>query len=205
MQHAIRFLAVGLLALASRVGAADFEIDPASSRVIVHVGKAGVFGFAGHTHEITAPARAGRVHADPGNLSASSVRVELRARDFQVVAEKEHGDDAPKVQATMERDVLEVEAHPDIAFTSSSVKGRETSAGRYALELTGTLSLHGVDRPLTLPVNVQIDGRTLTATGRLSITHEAFGLRRAAGGAGTVRVADELAIDFTLVARTPAP
>jgi polyisoprenoid-binding protein YceI len=199
-----RLLALILVAMAWPAAAAEYAIDPMGSRIVVHVGKSGLFGFAGHTHEVVGKVHAGRVQADPLDVSASSVSVELRARDFQVVAEKEKAGDAPKVQATMERDVLEVERHPDITFMSSAVKGRELSPGRYGLELTGTLSLHGMSRRLTLPVEVQIEGPTLTATGRLSITHDAFGLRRVSGGAGTVRVANDLTIDFTLVARTAA-
>jgi polyisoprenoid-binding protein YceI len=182
------------------VRAADYEIDPAASRLVVHVGKSGVLGFAGHLHEVAGSVHAGRVHADAGALARSTVSLEIRSADFHVVADKEPEGDAPRVQAAMERDVLEVEKHPDIAFESTSVKGHETPPGQYALELTGTLSLHGVSHPVTVPVDVRIQGTTLTATGKLPITHEAFGLHRASGGGGTVRVANELAIDFTLVA-----
>jgi polyisoprenoid-binding protein YceI len=199
MLLAHRFLALTLIA--APAAAAEYEVDPAASGIHVHVGKSGVFGFAGHVHEVAARPSGGRVHADPHDLAASSVLVELRARDFQVVAEKEKEGDAPKVQATMEREVLEIDQHPDIAFTSSAVKGREVSPGQYSLEVTGTLSLHGVRRSVTVPVEVRIEGSALTATGRLSITHDAFGLKRASGGGGTVRVANDLAIDFTLVAR----
>jgi len=58
---------------------------------------------------------------------------------------------------------------------------------------------------MTVPVDVRIAGATLTATGQLALTHDAFGLRRASGGGGTVRVANDLTVDFTIVAHETAP
>jgi polyisoprenoid-binding protein YceI len=199
-------LALALVAVPITAAAGDYAIDPAASRILVHVGKSGVLGFAGHEHEVAAAPSGGRIVADPGELSASSVTVALRTRDLRVVATKEKkGDDAPKVQAAMERDVLEVDRHPDITFTSTVVRGRETAPGRYALEITGTLALHGVQGSLVVPVEVVRVDKVLTATGRFVVRHDAFGLKRVSAGAGTVRVANELAIDFTLVAAEAAP
>jgi polyisoprenoid-binding protein YceI len=193
------------LSAAAAVGAADYEIDSTASRMAVHVGKSGVFGFAGHIHEITGRVRAGRVHADASALSRSTVSVEIRAADFHVAPDKEPEGDAPKVQAAMERDVLEVERHPDITFTSTSIQGHEGSPGQYTLEIKGALALHGITRSVTLPVDVRIEGTRLTATGKLPLTHEEFGLHRASGGGGTVRVANEITVDFTLVAVETTP
>jgi polyisoprenoid-binding protein YceI len=194
--------ALAALTLSSALVAADeYTIDPGSSRITVHVGKSGVFGFAGHEHEVNAPPARGRIVADPGALSASSVTVAFHAWDFHVDAQKEKGDDAPLVQETMEREVLEVDHYPDITFTSTAVKGRASAAGHYALEVTGLLALHGVSHSFTVPVEVELQAGALTARGHLSITHDAFGLKRASGGGGTVRVKNEVVIDFTLVGR----
>ncbi len=40
---------------------AVYAIDPKVSEVRIHVDKSGVFGFAGHTHEVRAPVADGRV------------------------------------------------------------------------------------------------------------------------------------------------
>jgi hypothetical protein len=53
-----------VLALGARNGAAEgttYVVDPARSMVAIHVGRAGLFKFAGHEHEVLAPrARVGR-------------------------------------------------------------------------------------------------------------------------------------------------
>ena len=56
-------------------------------------------------------------------------------------------------------------------------------------------------RSFTVPVDVDVQGEALTARGHLAITHDAFGLKRASGGGGTVRVKNELSIDFALIGR----
>ena len=55
------------------------RIDPDASRVTIHVGKAGLFRFAGDTHEVIAPAVSGDVHFSPDDPTSSSVYAGIRA------------------------------------------------------------------------------------------------------------------------------
>ena len=41
-----------------------FTIDQTASRIVITVGRAGLFGFAGHTHEVIAPAVRGQLRLD---------------------------------------------------------------------------------------------------------------------------------------------
>jgi polyisoprenoid-binding protein YceI len=199
----MRFVLLGLLFLLPAPDqAAEFVVDPAKSRVTVHVGRSGLLGFAGHVHEVVGEPVRGAIVADEDHLSSSSVVVVFRAEDFHVIAGKEPPDDIPKIEKAMREDVLESAQHPEIIFTSTSITGEVRSPGRYALTIKGTLSLHGIGKPVTVPVDVETDGKTLTARGGMSITHGQFEMRRASGGAGTVKVAEELPIEFTLVAHS---
>ena len=67
--------------------------------------------------------------------------------------------------------------------------------------MTGELTLHGVTRALTLPVHVEVAGETLTASGKATIRHDQFGMQPVSAGGGTVKVKNEIAIDYRLVAR----
>jgi polyisoprenoid-binding protein YceI len=175
----------------------EYTLDPEGSRVDVHVGKAGLFKFAGHEHEVRGAPLRGVVRADPREISASSVSVELSSAGLRVVPDNEPKD-APKVERTMHEEVLEVTRHPMISFRSASVRGQETAPGRYAVEVTGTLVLHGVSRTLTVPMEVEIAGQKLTARGKMSVTHTAFELRRVSAGGGTVKVANDVEIELAL-------
>ena len=197
-----------LLAAASvsAAGAAAAEqgytVDTGASAVRIHVGKTGVFGFAGHEHEIAARAE-GTVVSDPADLARSSVSLTFDAKAIEVVAsEDEPAKDVPKVQAVMiGPEVLDVSRFPAITFRSRSVAGKEISAGGFEIQVTGDLSLHGVARGLTLPMRVEVKEGTLTATGKTVLRHTDFGMKPVSAGGGTVKVKNEIGIDYRIVAR----
>lgn len=179
-----------------------YVIDAAASAVRVHVGKSGIFGFAGHTHEVAAERFQGRVEADPEDLARSSVELSFEASGLKVVAEGEPAGDAPKVQDVMSGPkVLDAARFPAIRFRSQQVSGRKVAEGVYDLQVTGELSLHGVARTVTVPVRVELAGNTLTASGKTTLGQRAFGIEPVSAGGGTVKVKNELGIEFKLVGR----
>src|SRR5438093_2773930 len=199
-------LALWALALgpALPAGAAPrtYVIDASASAVQVHVGKSGVFGFAGHTHEVLAPRFDGRVEADPEDLARSSVELAFAASALKVSEQGEPEGDAPKVQEVMAGPkVLDVSRFPEIRFRSRQVSGRRTAEGVFELQVTGEVSLHGVSRAVTVPVRVALAGATLTASGRTALAQRAFGIEPVTAGGGTVKVKNEVGVEFRIVAR----
>lgn len=179
-----------------------YVIDAAASAVRIHVGKSGVFGFAGHTHDVLAERLEGRVEADTEDLACSSVELSFEASGLKVSAEGEPAGDAAKVQDAMSGPkVLDVARFPAIRFRSQRVAGRRVAEGVYELQVTGELSLHGVVRTVTVPVRVELAGNTLAASGRTTLGQRAFGIEPVSAGGGTVKVKDELGIEFKLVGR----
>jgi polyisoprenoid-binding protein YceI len=196
-----------LLAAASftaAVAAAEqgYTVMAEGSSVRIHVGKTGVFGFAGHTHEVVSRVE-GTVVADPADLAHSSVSLAFDAKAIRVVASSDEPvKDVPKVQAVMiGPDVLDVSRFPSITFRSRSVSGKQVSQGVYEIQVTGDLSLHGVSRSLTLPLRVEVKDGTLTATGKTVLRHSDFGMKPVSAGGGTVKVKNEIGVDYRIVAR----
>lgn len=195
-----------VLLAASAAGAAAAEqgytVVAEDSAVRVHVGKSGVFGFAGHEHEVVAPSVQGTVIADASDLSRSSVTLSFDAAALKVTGEGEPAQDVPKVQETMVGPkVLDAARFPLVRFRSRSVAGKETSPGVYDLQVTGDLDLHGVARTLTLPMRVEVAAGRLTATGKTVLRHSDFQMKPVSAGAGTVKVKNEIGVDFRIVAR----
>ena len=137
-----------VLAAGPSARAADvYEVDPAASTLTIHVGKAGLFKFAGHEHEVTAPVSSGRIEADAADLARSSVTLTFRAADLRVTGKDEPPADLPKVQEAMVGPkVLDAARFDTIRFTSRTVAGRALPDGVYDLRLEGDLELHGVTR-----------------------------------------------------------
>jgi len=187
---------------ASRAETARYSVDAERSRVSIHVGKAGAFKFAGHEHDVIARLLEGEVVAVPEDLGRSTVKLRFETAGLRVSEKGEPAGDAPKVQETMlGPKLLDAERHPSIAFVSTEVTGKAASAAAYELEVSGDLTLHGTTRRVKLPVRVELKGETLEATGRLPLEQTAFGLKPVSAGAGTVKVKDEVRIDFSIVAK----
>lgn len=193
----------GLVALtAVPAGAAPrtYVVDAAASSVRIHVGKSGAFSFAGHAHEVAAPALAGEVTADPADVSASQLSLTFEAGALKVLPEGEPAGDPPKVEEAMRGPkVLDVLRFPTVAFKSQHVSGRAGAAGAYDLEIVGEMSLHGVARALTLPVHVELAGDTLTASGTAVLRHDQFGMQPVSV-AGVVKVKNEIQVTYRIVA-----
>ncbi len=203
-------IAITLLALAGPAAAAPpadvtYTVDAGRSSVVIHVGKSGVFSFAGHSHTVVAPAVQGRVVAVEGDLSRSAVRLSFEAARLTVQERGEPAGDAPKVQeAMLGPKVLDAARFPAITFESTTVTGTRSSAGGYQLTVGGALTLHGVTRPVTLPLVVKVGADGLEATGRMTIRQTDYGIDPVSVG-GVVKVKNELAIEYTVVARPSPP
>jgi polyisoprenoid-binding protein YceI len=68
------------------------------------------------------------------------------------------------------------------------------------LQIEGTLRLHGVEKPLTVPVQLRMIGGNLTADGELPLLQSNYGIAPIKVGGGAVRVKDKLKISFHIVA-----
>jgi len=190
-----------LLQASPQHAAATYTVDPSRSSVVVHVGKGGLFKFAGHTHDVLATRVSGEVVAVPEELSRCSVKLSFETAALQVSEKGEPAGDAPKVQAAMEGPkVLDVGRFPSISFVSTSVSGRAAGAGVYELQVAGDLTLHGVTKRISVPVRVELQPDGLKASGRLGLKQTAFGISPVSVG-GVVNVKDELGIDFEIAAR----
>ena len=202
-------LSLGLTLLAAgAAGAAPraFTIDPASSTLTVHVRKGGLFSFVAHDHDVLTTAVTGQVTADAAEWTRSSVSLVFPTAGLKVDASKEPEDDGAKVQKTMEDAVLEIATYKSIAFASTAVTLVSSDKPGIHLELAGILELHGVKRRISLPVDVTLDGATLTAKGKLKIRQTDFAIKPISIAGGAIKVKDELELSFTMVAReTPAP
>ncbi len=196
-------MAIGAASVAAQEPEA-LIIDPGRTTITLHVGRAGVFAFAGHDHEIVVPAMQGRITLDRANVSRSTVSVTFEATALKVTGKGEPPEDVPEVQRVMLSDqVLDVKRHPTITFQSRQVSVVKQTADQMTLGITGELTLHGVTRPLDVPVTVQLAADGLRANGRTTVRQSQFGIRPVTAGAGTVRVKDEVDVVLSVTARRP--
>ena len=153
MRRLAAVLAMGLPALA-HAAERVYQVDGSASTFRIAVGRAGLFSFAGHTHEVLASGIEGRVVADPEDLARSAVTLRFPAAGLRVTGKGEPAEDVAKVQAKMEGpDVLDVARFDEVVFRSTGVEGRE-AGGVWNLRVAGELTLRGVTRPQCLEVTL---------------------------------------------------
>jgi polyisoprenoid-binding protein YceI len=197
---------VSVLAPVARAAPRVYTLEPAQSRLTIHVGKTGLFGFAGHEHEVVAGTFRGTATFDPDHLAQSSVDLTFEAGALRVMGQGEPPDDVPQVQAAMVGPTcLDAGRFPTVRFVSKpngvAVAGAFGPNGG-ELALHGELTLHGVTRPLTIRVHLDVTGQTLEATGTTTLQQTAFGITPISK-AGVVKVKDELTLTWRIRGRAP--
>ncbi len=134
----------------------------AASRFEVKTGKAGLFGFAGHTHVVRARGFAGRVVYYPNAPSQSRVEIVVPADSLDVLTPPDTAE-IRKVTQAMRTEVLHVDEHPVISFVSTGVT--PTVDG---LHVQGRLTLAGQTHDVSCDIRADVGTDTLRATGGFS-------------------------------------
>ncbi len=105
------------------------------------------------------------IRFDPANLAGSSVTATF---DMASAVTGE----ATRDQSLLEPDWFSARAFPKASFTASSFKA--LGGGKY--QAIGTLTIRGVNKPLTLPFSLVITGDTAKMTSSVGLNRLAFGV-----------------------------
>jgi polyisoprenoid-binding protein YceI len=177
------------LALWSTDATLSKEIDNQKSSMTVRVFKSGLFSAFGHDHEISAAIRQGSV-----NETDRSVELVVDARQMRVMDKDVSEKDRAEIQETMlGPKVLDTAQFPEIRFHSTAVD--RASEGRWTVH--GDLTLRGQTRPVRVEVKEQSGGYRGTA----ELKQRDFGIEPVSVGGGTVKVKDEVRVEFEIVAK----
>jgi len=103
----------------------------------------------------------------------------------------------------MHREILESSKFIEIVFTPDQVKGALSPQGSSRMEVSGQFHLHGQDHELTLPMDVQADGRQVQLTARFIIPYVQWGLKNPS--TFILRVSDKVTIDIHAVGHMEVP
>jgi polyisoprenoid-binding protein YceI len=101
----------------------------------------------------------------------------------------------------MHKDVLESPKYSDIVFTPQHIKGTVTE-GKSQVEVEGVLTMHGKSQPVTLPLQVQLQGGAGTADGGFSVKYREWGMKNP--GTFILHVSDTVEIHVHAVGRMAA-
>lgn len=188
LSQALWVLALSFSAAAppAQDSAARYTILPEASLLQVHTYRGGVLGTFGHEHDVRAGAIAGTVVYDARDPSASRVAVRVPTDSLFVVLAADSSD-IPEITRAMRQQVLHVDSFPEITFTSTEVRLRDST-----LHLSGDLTIEGRTRPVTMDLALQVTPEILHVRGTFTVKQTDFGIRPYSAALGTVKVKDEV-------------
>lgn len=184
--------AILLLAASSTAAAPTTrQVDVARSSMTLRVFKAGLFSAFGHNHVIRAPISQGSLDESAG---LPSVELQVDARQLQVLDPDLSAEDRAEVQQTMlGPTVLDSARFPEIRFRSLTIQ----KAGEGKWRVHGDLTLHGQTRP----VLAEVTGAQGHYSGSAKVRQTDFGIKPVSAAGGTIKVKDEVRVEFEIFGR----
>jgi polyisoprenoid-binding protein YceI len=205
--------AVALLAALAAAGddatATRYRVATDASELRVLVYRAGPLAGFGHNHVIVTRALSGHVLlADARH--ASAVRLEFPVASLVVDEPAARRAEGPAFEGVIPPDdvaatrnnmlgpeLLDADNYPTIRIESTALEGTLPN-----VTIAARVALKGRQYPLAVPVSINTFEGGLVAVGRLRLAHSALGLEPFTVALGSLRVADELQVRFSIVART---
>jgi hypothetical protein len=202
-----RYVVSGVLAVLAAVRALPAEhlaAGPADGHVVVNVFKAGLFSGFAHDHHFAVTEWTARATVPEGGPGGASIELVLAAGSLH---DTQHGlsdADRRKIDAQAAGpDTLDAAHHPRIELRSERMT-LAAAAGRGAVHGTmhGTLTVRGRAVPVDVPFDAERTAEGWHARGTAHLKQTDLGIRPFSGFGGTVKVKDELTVDFELTLRS---
>jgi polyisoprenoid-binding protein YceI len=186
--------------VAAENAAARYVLDKSSSRFTVRAFATGMLSSLGHSPTFAIRDFAGEAHFDPTSPAEAALGLRIRADSLEVTDDIK-SKDRREIESTMKESVLETARFPDIVFKSTKVSANKLGEGSYRVDVSGDLSLHGVTRAITVPVQLSVVGDEFRAEGEVSLSQSSFGIPPVSIAGGTLKLKDELKFTFNILAR----
>jgi polyisoprenoid-binding protein YceI len=177
-------LATLILAPASRAQESIVQLDPAQTKI--------EFSLSGNMHTVHGKfaLKSSTIRFDPSNGKISGA----------IVVDATSGDSGNNSRdKKMHREILESAKFPEIVFTPMQMMGMVAADGASKVEVSGRFRLHGQDHDVTLPIDVQADGRSLQITTHIEIPYVQWGMKNPSNF--LLRVNDKVTVDIQATGR----
>lgn len=158
-----------------------FTANPGTSSV--------TFALSGTGHEVH-----GTFHVTSGSVHFDRSTAKISGSIVVSAASGESGDSGRDKK--MHNDVLDVAHFADVTFQPQSYQGAIAASGDSTIQVTGLFTLHGAPHEITVPMQVRIEGNSLTAKGSFLVPYVKWGLKDPS--IFILKVAKEVHVDLNL-------
>jgi polyisoprenoid-binding protein YceI len=159
-----------------------FAVNPNASKVS--------FSLGGNAHHVD-----GTFHVQSGSIGFD--RSAQNISGVVVVAAGSGDSGEPSRDKKMNSDVLDVAHFAEITFAPKSFQGTIAASGDSTIQVSGLFTLCGTPHELTVPIQIHIDGTSLTGKTHFTVPYVQWGLKDPS--IFILKVAKVVDIDLTLV------
>jgi polyisoprenoid-binding protein YceI len=103
----------------------------------------------------------------------------------------------------MHKEVLESEQYPEISFRPDQVDGTVALQGKSSVKVHGMFNIHGADREIDVPAEVEMAADHWTATVHFTVPYAKWGMKNPS--TLFLRVSDSVEIDLTATGNLAKP
>ncbi len=169
----------------------ELELDPASTSVKF------TLGDVLHTVRGTFKLKRGTFEFEPGSGKISG----------EAVVDARSGDSGSGMRdRKMHKEVIESDRYPEITFRPDQVDGTVASQGKSSVKVHGIFRIHGVDREITVPAEVEMSRDHWSFSVHFTVPYAKWGMKNPS--TLFLRVNDSVEIDLvgsgTVVQQTTA-
>ncbi len=181
---------------------ARWSADPSASRIVVHVRKKGALSGLAHDHHFVATKWRASASFDEARPADARLEVVVQAASLHDDQPALSDADRAKVDAqAVGKDVLDASKYPEIRFARDGRGDASLQVARDGAiegEVSGTLSLHGKERPVAISIHATRAGDGWRVRGNARFSQRDFGIRPYSGFLGTIAVEDAVEVEYAL-------
>ena len=174
---------VGAMVVMAAISAAaqhtDLALDPAHTSVKF------TLGDVLHTVHGTFQLKSGALQLDPATGKLSG----------EIAVDARSGDSGSGMRdRKMHKEVLESASYPEISFRPDRVEGVVANPGKSSVKVHGMFRIHGVDREITVPAEVEMSADHWSAAVHFTVPYAKWGMKNPS--TLFLRVSDSVEIDL---------
>jgi polyisoprenoid-binding protein YceI len=179
---------LSLTVLSAMAQQTTLQLDPAHTSVKF------TLGDVLHTVHGTFQLKGGALQLEPSSGKLSG----------EIVVDAKSGESGSGMRdRKMHNEVLESGKYPEISFRPDRVEGAVTAQGKSSVKVHGMFRIHGVDREITVPAEVEISTANWTASIHFTVPYEKWGMKNPSNM--FLRVNDSVEIDLTVAGSVVQP
>jgi polyisoprenoid-binding protein YceI len=121
----------------------------------------------------------------------------LHSLSFRLAVKSLHSEHASMDDRTYKS--VNASKYPDISYKLTSAVVTPAGAGKYLVKTKGNLTIAGATQPISMDVTATVANNIITCTGEKKIQLTDYGIKPPTFMLGTMKVANDLTIQFNLI------